>query len=160
LWLLTDTLTASLFFIDTFGTPRWTFAANAGPIYEFKESLLQDRVGNTPVSYSAIAQTSWLDFGDEGLTKAFNKIIVTTSDPNLTVAVQGAIRDADLDTGGIQVLAPTTLSTDIFGDLFISDMVSKPGLYKWYQVTFTSSVATISDVIDGFDFEIIPSMRM
>jgi len=135
-------------------------AANAGSIYEWKDTIVpQDRVTNTPVSYDVTIKTSWLDFGDEGLTKAFNKIIATTSDPLLTVAVRGAITDTDLDTGGVLVLPATPLQQEIFGDLFIP-MVAQDGKYKWYQVTFTSPASLVTDVLDGFDFEILPSMRM
>ncbi len=159
-WVPIDTITASLFFIDGTGAPRWMFAANAGSIYEWKDTIVpQDRVTNTPVSYDVTLKTSWLDFGDEGLTKAFNKIIATTSDPLLTVTVQGAITDTDLDTGGVLVLPATPLQQDIFGDLFVP-MVAQDGRYKWYQLTFTSPASLVTDVLDGFDFEILPSMRM
>ena len=159
-WVPIDTITASLFFIDGTGAPRWMFAANAGSIYEWKDTIVpQDRVTNTPVSYDVTLKTSWLDFGDEGLTKAFNKIIATTSDPLLTVAVRGAITDTDLDTGGVLVLPATPLQQEIFGDLFVP-MVAQDGKYKWYQVTFTSPASLVTDVLDGFDFEILPSMRM
>jgi hypothetical protein len=94
-----------------------------------------------------------------GLTKAFNKILVTTGDTFLTVGVQGANRDSDLDTGGITVMPPTVVQPEIFGDLFIP-MVGQPGLYKFYQVTFTSPPSTVKDVLEAFDFEIAPSMRM
>ncbi len=159
-WVPIDTVTSSLFFIDGTGAPRWMFAANAGSIYEWKDTIVpQDRVTNTPVSYDVTIKTSWLDFGDEGLTKAFNKIIATTSDPLLTVAVRGAITDTDLDTGGVLVLPATPLQQDIFGDLFVP-MVAQDGKYKWYQLTFTSPASLVTDVLDGFDFEILPSMRM
>ncbi len=159
-WVPIDTITASLFFIDGTGAPRWMFAANAGSIYEWKDTIVpQDRVTNTPVSYDVTLKTSWLDFGDEGLTKAFNKIIATTSDPLLTVTVRGAITDTDLDTGGVLVLPATPLQQDIFGDLFVP-MVAQDGRYKWYQLTFTSPASLVTDVLDGFDFEILPSMRM
>src|SRR6266446_3239039 len=159
-WVPIDTITASLFFIYGTGAPRWMFAANAGSIYEWKDTIVpQDRVTNTPVSYDVTLKTSWLDFGDEGLTKAFNKIIATTSDPLLTVTVQGAITDTDLDTGGVLVLPATPLQQDIFGDLFVP-MVAQDGRYKWYQLTFTSPASLVTDVLDGFDFEILPSMRM
>lgn len=159
IWKPTDKVTGSLFFIDSSGAPRWTFSTLAGSLYEWTDSVLQDRVNNTPVKYAVPITTSWLDFGDEGLTKAFNKIIVTTSDPAMTIAVQGAIRDIDLDSGGVTVLAPTTVQQDIFGDLFVP-MVAQDGFYKWYQITFNSAASTVADVLDAFDFEIVPSLRM
>lgn len=159
IWSPTDQVSGSLYFIDTQGKPRWIFAATLGSLYEWKDTLFLDRVGNTPVSYSSTAQTSWLDFGDEGLTKAFNKIIVTTADLNLTVGVQGAIRDSDFVAGGTVVLLPTTLLAEIFGDLFIP-MVGQSGYYKWYQLTFNSPASSAVNLIDAFDFEIMPLMRM
>ncbi len=158
IWKPTDLITGSLFFIDALGASRWTFASNAGSLYEWKENLFLDRVNNTAVGYQPVIQSSWLDFGDEGLTKAFNKITVTTSDSSMTVSVQGAIRDSDLDSGGIIVQPTTSLQPEIFGDLFVP-MVAQPGFYKWYQITFTASANGIVDILDGFDFEIMPSMR-
>jgi len=159
IWKPTDFVSSSLYFIDASGIPRWTFATQAGSLYEWKDTITQDRVNNTAVSYSATMITPWLDFGDEGLTKAFNKMIVTTSDTTMTIGIQGAIRDTDLDSGGVTVLPPTLLQPEIFGDLFIP-LVGSPGFYKWYQITFTSPVNAIVDVLDGFDIEIMPSMRM
>lgn len=158
-WSATDLITGSLFFIDGSGAPRWTFATNAGPLYEWNENIFSDRVNNTASQYPVTIQTSWLDFGDEGLTKAFNKIIVTTGDVSLTISVQGAIRETDFATGGVLVLPPTTVQAELFGDLFIP-MVAQPGLYKWYQLTFVSPASSVVDVLDAFDFEIMPSMRM
>jgi hypothetical protein len=160
IWNPTDTITASLFNITAKGVPQWLFATQADPVYQWDNTVFQDRNGVSPVSYPVSGKTSWLDFGDEGLTKAFNKVFVTTADTNLTVAIQGAIRDSDLDSGGVLVLPPSPLQAEIFGDLFIPDMVSLTGKYKWYQLTFTSPASTAVDVLDGFDFEIAPSMRM
>lgn len=160
IWKPSDIVTASLFNINATGVPQWLFATQVGPLYFWDETTRTDRALGAALQYPVPITTSWLDFGDEGLTKAFNKIIVTTSDPGLTVAVQGAIRDSDLDTGGILVLPPTPLQAEIFGELFVPDMVSLTGKYKWYQITFTSPASTIVDVLDGLDFEIAPSMRM
>ena len=158
-WQPTDTITASLFNLNILGVPQWLFATQLGPIYQWDDTVRVDRNGNTPVQYSVPMTTSWLDFGDEGLTKAFNAIRVTTADPLLTVAVQGANKDSELDTGGTLVLLPTPLQPDIFGDLFVP-MVAQPGLYKWYQLTFNSAASTLVDVLDGFDFDVLPSMRL
>ena len=159
IWSPTDTVTTSLLNVSSVGIPQWLFATQAGPIYQWDETVQQDRTGNTPVSYTVPVTTEWLDFGDMGLTKAINKIIVTTGDPLLTVAVQGAITDRDLDTGGKLVIPPTQVLQEIFGDLFVP-MVAQPGLYKWYQITFTSPASTIVDVLDAFDIDVMPSMRM
>lgn len=159
-WQPTDAPSACAFNINAVGASQWIFATQAGPIYYWDSTVRQDQVATaTPTSYAATATTSWLDFGDEGLTKAFNKIITTTGDANLTVGVNGGIRDTDLTVGGAIVLPPTTVQQEIFGDLFVP-MVSQPGFYKWYQVTFTSPASTVQNVLDAFDFEIQPSMRM
>jgi hypothetical protein len=160
IWKPSDIVTASLFNITAVGTPQWLFATEIGPLFIWDKSVRVDRFKGAALQYPVPITTSWLDFGDEGLTKAFNKIIVTTADPNLLVSVQGAIRDSDLDTGGILVMPPTPLQAEIFGELFIPDMVSLTGKYKWYQITFTSPASTVVDVLDGLDFEIMPSMRM
>lgn len=160
IWKPTDNVTGSLFFIDASGASRWTFATQLGPLYEWSDTAVnQDRINNTPVPYIVTLKTSWLDFGDEGLTKAFNKIIATTADLSLNVGVQGAIRDSDFVSGGSIVIIPTTFQSEIFGDLFVP-MVGQPGLSRWYQLTFTSPASATVNVLDAFDFEIMPSMRM
>lgn len=161
IWQPTDNVTASLFNVNATGVPQWIFASQAGSIYIWDNTVRQDRNGTmTPVQYPVSITTSWLDFGDTGLTKAFNKTLVATGDTSLTVAVQGANRESELLSGGFLVIPPTTVQPEIFGELFIPDMVSAPGLYKWYQLTFTSPASTVVDVLNDFDFEIAPSMRM
>lgn len=159
IWAPTDNPTASVFFFDATGAPRWLFAANAGPLYEWKVNLVQDRVNNTPVYYSVTAQTSWLDFGDSGLRKALNQIIVATQDTALTITLEAAILDSDLDISPIQALAATTVSTGPLGDLFVPLAAVGTG-HRWYRFTFTSPASSVVDVLDYYNVEALPVLRL
>lgn len=160
IWMPTDTVTTSLYNISSTGATQWLFATQAKPIYFWDSSVNADRNGNTPVGFAWSAFTSWLDFGDMGLTKALNKMLITTNDPFLTITVQGAIRVSDFAAGGVNVLPSSFLQNEIFGDYFVP-LVGQPGFYKWYQIQFTSpTTSTAVNVLNGFDIEVAPSMRM
>lgn len=155
-----DTVTASLYNISANGTPQWLFSTGAGPGYFWDSGNVIDRnLTMTGAFYPVTITTSWLDFGDEGLTKAFNKIIAITGDTLLTVGVQGAIRQTDLAGVGTTVIAATPVMPSVFGDLFVP-MVAQPGYFRWYKITFTSPASAVKDVLNAFDFEINPSLRM
>ena len=170
IWLPTDFITTSTFNYDILGNPQWLFATGlidiqdraAGSVYFWDSTVYQDQTGTTtPTPYAVQMQTSWLDFGDFGLTKAFNKILLSTTDPFLTVGVNGAIRQSDFASGGVTVIVPTVIQPEIFGEYFVPSMVGAPGYFQWYQVTFTSlATSTATIVLGSFDFEIAPSMRM
>ena len=159
IWTPTDTVLCSLFNINSQGVPQWLFSSGTGSLYYWDSTVNFDRNSNTPVMYPVPATTSWLDFGDMGLTKGLNKLIATTGDPALTVAIQGAIRVSDFASGGVKVIPTTTVQPEIFGDLFVP-LVAAPGYFKWYQITFTSPASTVSSVLSAFDIEAQPSMRM
>ena len=159
IWTPTDTVLCSLFNINSQGVPQWLFSSGTGSLYYWDSTVNFDRNNNTPIMYPVPATTSWLDFGDMGLTKGLNKLIATTGDPALTVAIQGAIRVSDFASGGVKVIPTTTVQPEIFGDLFVP-LVAAPGYFKWYQITFTSPASTVSSVLSAFDIEAQPSMRM
>jgi hypothetical protein len=152
-WRPTDLATASLFFFDVNGLPRWLFASNAGALYEWSSNVFQDRVGNTPVSYPVTIQTSWQDMGDYGIRKFVNQIIPTTADQlALTVQVDGASNQLDfvspLSVVPATVVTPAPIPTDVFVPL-----ASGPSHNRAFRFTFVSPASTIQNVLTGYAVE-------
>lgn len=158
IWNPTDRITTSLFNITTTGAPQWLFAAPANN-YFWNDAVNVDRSANTPVSYPVTLATSWLDFGDAGLTKSINKIVLDTLDSNLTVGVTGVNKVSAIPSGVSNVLLPVPIAQETFGDLFVP-MLGSIGGFRWFQLTFTSPAGTTGKVLGSFDIEAVPSMRI
>lgn len=158
IWKPTDLITASAFFIDVSGNPRWVFAVQTGPIYEWTSATYQDRIGNTPTTFPVTLVTSWLDFGDATLRKALNQLLYLGSDTALTLEVDGAIIDTDLDTTAQAVLPTTPVAVGPLLDLFVP-LAGTPSFHRWYQFTFLSPASTAVDILDGFSVEASPLFR-
>jgi len=157
-WQPTDLIASSLFNIDVNGNTQWLFAASAGPLYFWDSTVLRDRNGNAPISYAVTARSSWLDFGDATLRKALNAFFYTGGDNNLTLTVEAAITDNDLDNNPATVLPATGVTTSLLQDLFIPLAVTS-SQHRWYRLTFTSPASTVQDVLDAYSLEISPLFR-
>jgi len=158
IWQPTDLVPGSLFFIDASGQPRWLFSSTVGPIYEWTSGTLLDRVGNGQVSFPVTIQTSWLDFGDSNLRKVLNQLLYLGGDTTLSVQVEGAILDSELDSSSFPVLAPTQLATGPLQDLYLP-MAHTNSKHRWYRFTFLSQANSVSDVLDGFSIEALGLFR-
>lgn len=150
-WVPTDPSTAIHFNINANGNPQWLFA-NPQFIYEYSPLFAQDRVGQTPVSYISVAQTSWMDMGFPTFRKLLNEIEVT-GDPTLTITLQGANTQSDFTNNNVLLqgasVAPTTAGTY---KLFLATIASA---YKRYRFSF-SSTGPQQNFLDGYNIYVIP----
>lgn len=158
IWTPTDNITTSLFNITSAGTPQWLFAGLTN-FYYWDSTVTSDRSGNTPVTFPVTLSTSWLDFGDAGLTKSLNKILLDTQDSNLLVSVTGANKVSAIPSGVSNVLLSANIAQEAFGDLFVP-VLSSPGGFRWFQLGFTSPAGTTKNVLSAFDVEAVPSLRI
>lgn len=160
-WVPTDPLTYGYFNIDSSGIPQWLIASewgltpstHGGKIYQFSPTATQDRVSDTPVSFSAVIRTPWMHLGQPTAVKALNEIEVITGDSAMTVTVEGASRFA-------QVASPNTVVsnsalTSSFRNFLKLYLASSTAIDRHYRFTFTSS-AGVQDVLQGFTVEAFP----
>lgn len=153
IWQPTDQISTSLFNIDVNGNPQWLTAAQAGPLYFWDSTTLQDRTGNTPTSYPVTIQTSWLDLGDYTIRKFVNQIIPTTADQlALTVTVDAASNELDFNSPLSVVPATTVIPAAIPTDVFVP-LASGPSHSRAFRFTFVSPSSTIQNVLTGFSLE-------
>lgn len=140
IWFPTDKITSLLYNINASGIPQmilWSSAAIASRGYKFVPGLVQDRVGNTPVSFTCTARTSWQDFGDGTLRKVLNWCQVTSDDSNITLAIDGA-SSASAFSAPRTVISATAFQLSPFGDLsiFLAGRTTKD---RYYRFTFQST---------------------
>lgn len=160
IWKPTDKVTTSLFNIRSDGTPQWLFASQLGPLYFWDGTTILDQEGVSPTGFPVTGTSSWLDFGDPGLTKSLNKVVLDTGDPLLTIAVSGVKKVSDITSASTLVIPTTPVQQEAFGDYFIP-AVGQPGGFIWYQLTFNSPATSIvKNVLSYFDVEVMPSMRI
>lgn len=157
-WIPTDQVPGSLFFIDATGAPRWLFSSAAGNIYEWVTSANTDRVGVSSTSYPVTIQTSWLDFGDSNLRKALNQLLyLGQTRPSITI--EGAILDLDLDVAPQVVLPATPINlVGPLQDLYLP-LAATASQHRWYRFTFVSQSFEAADVLDGFSIESVGLFR-
>lgn len=154
IWAPTDTLSAGHFNINAAGTPQWLIAANSGKIYQFSPTATQDRVGDTPVSFSSTIRTVWMHLGEPSKIKLLNWLEMVTGDPNISVTIEGATTSAQALASPRTVVSNATAVTSPEGrtKLFLAGKTSKD---RYYRFTFISS-AGIASVLQSFLVEAVP----
>lgn len=157
IWTPTDKVEGQLFNINASGIPQILFGAESGKLYRWGTGLsgitreTQDRVSNTPVSFTSTAQTVWLDFGDPIMRKQFNELEIITGDSALTTQIEGASTNAQFTTPN-SVDSGVTLTVGPFGELkgfFAQDRAAD----RFYRFTFTST-GTAIDLINSWSVEV------
>lgn len=153
-WTPADTLTAGLLNITLSGTTQWLIGATSGKVYQFLSTATQDRVGDTPVSFTSLAKTGWLHLGLPSQRKALNEIEVFTNDSALTVSIEGATTIAQALSAPNSVISSAPLSISQRGQFkaYLAGSTSKD---RNYRLTFTST-STEPDFLQGFLLESIP----
>jgi hypothetical protein len=156
IWQLTDQLVALLFNIRADGTPQLLLATAAGAIYYIDSTVFQDRVGNTPVSFQATMQTSWLDLGDPALRKLLNEIEITTTSSTTLVTVEGASTSNEfLTPRNVIGTAPIVLSPRGEYKVYLA---GSPSVSRYYRFTFTTSdIAQF--LLGSINVELVPVNR-
>lgn len=149
-WTLTDNMTAGLFNINASGVPQWLMAASGGSLYRMDSTSTQDRVGNTPLSFTSTVQTQWLSLGDPTVRKILNEMDIQTSDSGMAVSVNGASTRVEFNTP-LAVATNAALVTGPLGGfkVFLAGKISKS---RYYQFQF-SSTGTSTPVLDSWSVE-------
>lgn len=152
IWKPTDLITGLLYNVDSMGESQFLFTASTGKIYRFRGIDTQDRVGDTPVSFTATAQTSWLSFGSYTARKLLNELDLLTGDSSLTVTVYGASTIAEF-------ASPTTVKSGTV-------MQSPLGDWKFYLAGSTTndrlyrlkfaSTGTVADILSAYALTFVP----
>ena len=156
-WTLTDTVSQLLFHIQVTGAPELVIATNTGKLYTLTPNAYLDRLNDTPVSYNALVQTSWLDLKDPTIRKALNMIEVLTSDTTMTVTVEGADNSQDFVAPDTVVAnAPLVLGPRGMYTIFLA---GSPSSQRYYRFTFTSPTAA-TNVLEGYDIDVAPWSRI
>lgn len=154
IWKPTDQLSVGHFNVNASGVPQWLIAASSGKVYQFLPTATQDRVNDTPVSFSATARTVWMHLGEPSKIKLLNWIEMVTGDPNLSVTVEGATTSAQALSSPRSVVSAVTPSTSPEGrtKVFLAGKAAKD---RYYRFTFTSA-AGIASVLQSFLVEAVP----
>ena len=153
-WKPTDTVTSFLHNIDVEGIPQLLFGAGSGVVYKFRSTDTQDRVNNTPVSFTTTVRTSWLDLGDPHIRKAINWVEINGVDSALSLTAQGASTDTTF-TSPNSVASAVAPTAGPFGDLryFIAPSTAKD---RFYRFQFVSSASTTSPILRMLTINVSP----
>lgn len=151
-WKLADKVTAQLWNIPASGVPQAIFGADTSKLYKFNPASTQDRVGDTPVSFTALARTVWLDLGDPLTRKNLNEVEVI-GDNALTVDVDGATKYSEFATPA-SIVTSQALTLGPLDDykVFLAGLVTKD---RFYRFKFSSTAAN-NPLLAGFSVEVIP----
>lgn len=147
-WITTDQLSTGIFNINTGG---WHVASSSNnKLYSFVSTATQDRVNDTPVSFTAKAQTVWMHLGEPTKYKVLNELEVITGDSNIQITVEGASNAAQATTPNT-VVSNTVPTTSPRGTtkLYLAGSTAKD---RHYRFTFNST-GTATDVLDAFIIE-------
>lgn len=148
-WTLTDSMVAGLFNINTSGITQWLMTASSGSVYVL-DSSTQDRVGNTPATFTSTVQTQWLDLEDSTTRKMLNEMDIQTEDSAMRVSVSGASTRAEFNSPQV-VTYSQALVVGPLGD-FKCYLAGKTSKSRYYMFTF-SSTSTASSVLDSWSVE-------
>jgi hypothetical protein len=139
IWKLTDSPTSMLYNIDAAGNIQWLFTSATQKLYQFNLAATQDRVADTPVSFTVTARTSWLHMGNPTTRKILQELEII-GDPTMTVTVHGATTAADFRSPRtVASNAPLTLSPFGQWKLYLAGKLSRD---RFYRLTFTSTATT------------------
>ena len=156
IWVPTDKVTAQLYNIDIGGLPQWLWTSDTNKVQRWRETDTQDRVGDTPVDFSTVLQTSWLDLGDS-LTRKFLNELEYISSFLPTVTIESASNSAEFASPATVILGEASVLGP-FGDrkFYLADNATKD---RYYRLRFTAATASSADVLQGFNLEVIPIHR-
>jgi hypothetical protein len=136
-WALTDNFTAGLSNIKSDGTPQLIFGSSTSKLYKFNSSSTQDRVSDTPVSFTATIQTTFQDFGDPFSRKVLDELEIMTADAALATTVVGASTAAEFGSP-TTVVTSAALSTSPLGEykVYLAGSTTKD---RFYRMKFVST---------------------
>ena len=150
-WKPTDKSTALLYNVNASGVPQLIMAGDNSKIYKYAVTNTQDRVSDTPVSFTATIISPWLNLGDGGVRKVLNKMEILGADAAMTVTIQGASSQAEFTTPAT-VVSAGALVTDQLGHLFLR-LAGKTTKDRWYRYTLSSAANTSDPIVAGLSFD-------
>ena len=157
-WQLADQIDSMLYHIQVNGQSSFIMGSVAGPLYRLTPNTTQDRIGNTPVSYPVVAQTSWLDMTEPTMRKALNEIELLTDDPTMTVTVEGASLHSEFSSPNT-VVSNAPLTKGPFGNFKVY-LAGQKSRDRYYRFTMTSPVGNVVNVLESLNVEAIPMNRL
>lgn len=155
-WKPTDSVTAMLHNVQADGTVQFLFGADTSKIYKFSSSDTQDRVNDTPVSFTSTVTTTWRHYDVPATLKLLNKLKIFSSDSAMTVTVDGASLQAEFASPS-NVVTDSTLATGPLGDfeLFLAGKTTKDKYYR-YKFTSTANLDQSSPMLNYFEVYYVP----
>ena len=146
-WTPTDSPTAGLSNIKSDGTPQLIFGAATGKLYKFSTTAVQDRVSDTPVSFTATIQTTFQDFGDPFSRKVLDEMEIVTGDSGLLTTIVGASTAAEFDSP-TAVVTSSALTTSPLGEykVYLAGSTTEDRSYRFKFV----STGTNTDLLRAY----------
>jgi hypothetical protein len=142
--------------IQADGTVQFLFGADTSKTYKFSSSDTQDRVNDTPVSFTSTVTTTWRHYDVPATLKLLNKLKIFSSDSGLQVTVDGASLQTQFTTP-TNVVTDSTLVTGPLGDLelFLAGKTTKDKYYR-YKFTSTANLDQSSPMLNYFEVYYVP----
>lgn len=150
IWQPTDQMLSGQYNITIGGQPQFVTLAQSGTAYAWDPSLLQDRVGNTPVNFPVTIRTTWQDFTDPAARKFLNELEVITGDASLRVTVEGASTKDDFTNPHV-VVSSAPLRAKPRGEYFLP-LAALTTKDRYYRFTFTST-GSGTDILRGWNVQ-------
>jgi len=164
IWQAADLALCGLYYISLGGTSRIIFCDSNGYIRVFDPTTSQDRATeSTAQGITSTIQTTWLDLGDPMLRKLINEIETYSTDPNITVTLEGASQDANGFLTPVAAVTNAQLIPNLFGQLKTptAGTVTTSRYYRLTWSTTSTGVSLPSDVILGsYSLEVVPLARI
>lgn len=165
-WNFADFFLSGIFYTSLSGVIRWIFVDSNGIIRLIDPTTVLDRSGDVnAVGITSTLQTAWLDYGDSFMRKTLNEIEVVTSDPKLTVTIQGASSNAEfLNPVSTVVNAASLINSQFGGGIgYKVFLAGGPAIDRHYRKTFISTSTATSlptdNILSEYSIEGVPIHR-
>lgn len=162
IWTPADLLRCALYYMNLAGVPRFLVNANDGSIYIFDPTVSMDRAtGVDKVGITSVIRTVFTDMNDATLRKALNEVEVATTQPNMSITVEGASSGPDF-FHPTQVIVNGKLIQNILGEqkLFLAGLKSYDRFYRLTLTDTSDTTSTVNDeILSYYSFEAIPLHR-
>ena len=146
-WQPTDDLTAGLYNLNASGNARFIVGAATGKVYRFDPSGAQDRLDDTPVSFTATLRTSFQHFGNPLYRKTLEWLQVLTGDSGLLVSVAGASTAAEF-ASPTAVVTDSAIAASPLGDYRV-ELAGSVTKDRSYRMQFKST-GTATELLSGW----------
>lgn len=156
-WNLTAQTVASQFRFTQSGQPQWLFfdALHLFSIAQMAPTYIDD----SGTAFTSTIQSVWWHFGMPADRKWLNEVEIITSDPNMTVSLDGATTALDFETPN-NIVASAPLVLDPFGSYKVY-FAGHGEHYRFYRIILSSTNSSIPEsLLETINFEIIPIHKL